>query len=93
MYFIKHNNTNPYVHVHTYTNPHLHVHVVNPGYYECGPVQLQESNMYEQLSEMKENEPNAYEVPVSSSKNKKEEWAKDRNPANWKDFCKTNDLL
>ena len=40
-------------------------------------MQNQESSMYELLSEMKEDEPNAYEVPVSSRKNKKEEWAED----------------
>ena len=37
--------------------------------------------MYEQPSEIKDDEPNVYEVPVSSSKSKKEEWAEDHNPA------------
>ena len=37
--------------------------------------------MYEQISEVKEKEPCAYEVPVPSRKNKKEEWAEDTNPA------------
>ena len=42
--------------------------------------------MYEQPSEIKEDEPNAYEVPVSSGKNKKKEWAGKHNPATSKIF-------
>ena len=66
----------------------LFSHAVDPGYYECGPVQVQDSNMYELLSEVKEDEPTAYEVrmPVSSSKNKKEEWAEDSNPVKMNHF-------
>ena len=41
-------------------------------------MQLKQTNMYKQLSKIKENEPNAYEVPVSS-KNRKEEWTGDMN--------------
>ena len=60
---------------------HKHTCAVDPGYYHSGPVQVQDSNMYEQLSEIEEDEPNAYEVPVSTCKSDKEEWAGDRNPA------------
>ena len=57
----------------SYDDPH--VHVVDPGYdyAVCGPVEPQQSHLYDQPSEISENEPNAYEVPVSSSKNKKKE--------------------
>ena len=70
-----------------------HVHVVDPGYdyAVCGPVQLQQNNMYDQPSEIRENEPNSYEVPVSTSQNQKEEWHGDRNPAKRKNNA--NNLL
>ena len=43
------------------------MHVVDPGheYSVCGPVEPQQSHLYDQPTEISENQPNAYEVPVS----------------------------
>ena len=57
----------------SYGEPYVHVVDPNHDYAVCGPVQFQQSIVYAQPSQIGENEPNAYEVPVLSTKNKKKE--------------------
>ena len=51
------------------------MHVVDPGqdYSVCEPVEPQQSHVYDTPSEISKDQPNAYEMSMSSSKNKKEE--------------------
>ena len=60
-----------------------HADVVDAGYdfSVCGPVEPHQSHLHDTLSVMNGNQPNAYEMPMSSSKNKKKEWPGERNPA------------
>ena len=66
-----------------------HVHVVDPGgdYSVCGPVETQQSHMYDQPTKIGEIQPHDYEVPVSSSKNEKKEWPEERHPGKRKTKC------